>query len=145
MFRVTNNIRKVIALLFLVAVFSTFVFAYLHIKGMAMSEITMPGCPFMDMDSTALCSMSPLEHIEAWQHLLTVTPTTASILLVLLALLIGKKHLYRLRMTAGQSPFILTYYLKRSRDIAVPAIYTNCTYDFHSDLFSQGILHPKLF
>ncbi len=145
MFGVTNATRKVIALLFLVAVFSTFVFAYLHIKGMAMSEIMLPGCPFMDMDSTALCSMSPLEHIEAWQHLLTVTPATASILLVLLALLIGKKHLHRLRIAVEQFPFIFTYYLKRSRDITVLATYTNRTYDFHNDLFSQGILHPKLF
>lgn len=145
MFGAKEIVQKAIAVLFLVAVFSTFVFAYLHIKGMAMSEIALPGCPFMDMGSTALCSMSPLEHIEAWQHLLTATPATATILLVLLALLIGKKHLHCLRMTVEQFPFILTYYFKRSRDITVSAIYINRTYDFHNDLFSQGILHPKLF
>ena len=145
MFGVTDSIRKVIALLFLVAVVSTFVFAYLHIKSVAMSDIAMPGCPFMDKDTSALCTMSPLEHIEAWRHLLTVTPASSAILLILLSLLIGKRKLHLYTKLAEQLPLFARQFLRRALSVTTCSALNSHRNDFHQYLFSRCILHPKLY
>ena len=144
MFSVSESARKAIGILFLVATLSTFVFAYLHIKGMAMSEMTMPGCPFMDTDTSTLCTMSPLEHIEAWQHLLTVTPTTSAILLLLFVLLLGKKKFNVFIKLARQIPLFARQFLEQNFSVIVFSDTHTFRNDFHQQLFSQGILNPKL-
>ncbi len=144
MFLVSKSARKAIGTMFLVATLSTFVFAYLHIKGMAMSEMTMPGCPFMDTDTSTLCTMSPFEHIEAWQHLLTVTPTTSAILLLLFVLLLGKKRFEIFIKLARQVPFFARQFFKRNFSVTVFLNTHTFQNDFHQQLFSQGILNPKL-
>ena len=51
--------------------------------GMSMSsDGHMSECPFMGV--TAVCQMSPSEHISAWQHMFTATTTENTLALLLL-------------------------------------------------------------
>ncbi len=56
----------------------------------------MAGCPFMEM--TAVCQMSPFEHIAAWQNMFTATANEsalATLLLLLFAAIVFVRSLYR--------------------------------------------------
>lgn len=95
----------------------------------------MSGCPFMGM--TAICQMSPIEHIAAWQNMFTSLPFQNSVLLLLLSLL---------------AFFLVLTWIEKIpiRPVSTQTIrYTQRAYislrNPLQELFSSGILNPKLF
>ena len=99
--------------------------------------VGMSDCPFMSHDEV-LCSMSFTDHISAWKTaFLAVSPT-----LTLLLLTVGA-----VALVASVAPNLLF-----KPRYAIPILHRYIqerTYTFSyrplQELFSQGILHPKLF
>lgn len=98
----------------------------------------MGDCPFM-MNQEVLCSMNVNEHIGAWKALFfELIPSTFTILLVLGAAV----------LVTATAPHLLA---KRLLHLIPIHRYRLCS-DVHAhivrplqELFSSGILHPKLF
>ena len=108
---------------------------------MAMGEdgnMTMSNCPFMS-GQAVVCNMDPLEHIAAWQNMFTSIPQQGGLFLILmllasLALVLLWTHLRRPSIDHTHTS---TKFLVR-RDYMPPASPLQ-------ELFSNGILNPKLF
>ena len=108
--------------------------------GMNMGEGgQMSGCPFMGM--TAMCPMSPVEHIAAWQSMFTSIPAQKDALSILLSLLFAIAGLGIVRMWHTLSPpkIISLVPLRKSDQAYIPS------HTFLQEAFSSGILNPKLF
>jgi hypothetical protein len=136
----TKHMRPLATLLlstlFMVLTFS--VPLALHAEHLAPST-PMEHCPFMTHTDT-VCPMSFTAHLAAWQSLLSHIPTSAVSLMLLMSLLLVAlyTHLYaRVQRTIYKEPSQSTYNQTPHRHAA----------SFHQlcELFSQGILHPKLF
>ncbi len=134
---VSTTIKKVVCGFFLLSLLGSFVFVYLHVQGMTNLNMPMFGCPLMD-DTAVVCNMNPIEHIEAWQHMFTALPQIGAILLMALIVALAfslhrllpwlwlSSTLYRFkRVTGGVPRYRIQNHLQ--------------------ELFSQGILNPKLF
>ena len=99
---------------------------------MSMMDCYMPGM-------TAVCTMSPLEHIARWQGMFASTPAqslTLSLLLLVLAVVLG---FICIKQTHSPPLALQKARLSPRRRKYVP---------LHSslqELFSSGILNPKLF
>lgn len=138
MFKGATTAKKFMGLFSLLLLLVSFGFAYFHTQSMSATDIPMPGCPFMNDSKPVLCTMSPLEHIEAWQDMFTAIPTT-EILLLLSLLLFSLFTLHRLPSKWPQS-ILQTFY--------IPQPYRTPRLSFGSYLaqaFSDGVLNPKLF
>lgn len=104
------------------------------------SDGHMPGCPFMG--ENAICGMSPLEHMAAWQSMFVSTLTkifkTHQLLLLVAAIFaafLTMRLLFETALDLLASRQRL--YLKYSYAYAyVPPL---------QEAFSQGILHPKIY
>lgn len=129
--------RRAIAVFVLAAFTLVGGFGVLHV-GMDMDVGgSMSACPFIGM--TALCQMTPLEHIEAWQGMFTSLPWSAGaaalafVLLVLLGLVSAAGVRIRPVRTAYQALRCL-----RRWEYVPPA-------NLLQELFSNGIYNPKYF
>lgn len=97
------------------------------------------GCPFMAHEEV-LCSMSLSEHIGAWKTVFSnlITPTFTLLLTLSVAVL----------LTATKPPHLLIKRLLQSTHICWRQLQCS-TYTYTvrpwQELFSSGILHPKLF
>ncbi|MHB1086805.1 MAG: hypothetical protein ACYCZ0_03600 [Minisyncoccota bacterium] len=95
----------------------------------------MSNCPFMGM--SAICNMTPLQHIAAAQAMLTALPQSSDVLVLLLLLL------------ASIIATTILSNIRRARPRAAPMpIYARREYAPSSPLlesFSNGILNPKVF
>ncbi len=97
----------------------------------------MSDCPFMSHDEV-LCPMSLIDHIAAWQSaFLAVAPT-------IILLLIGAGAV---ALVVSLAPHLIA---PRYKPIPIlPRMLRERTYSFSyrplQELFSNGILHPKLF
>jgi hypothetical protein len=121
---------------FLLLLVSSFSLAYFHTKGMSAMDVPMPGCPFMNDGVAVLCTMSPLEHIEAWQDMFLAIPVTFALLLCLTLLFV---------VAFIHSP---KWSPPRLRALEFTPLYTTQKLSFQSyiqEAFSSGILNPKLF
>lgn len=122
----------------LVAVFGPF-----STLGMEMREDgTMGGCLFTMGTAAEICPMTALDHISAWQQLFISTSEKASSILLLFALLAIATVFYvynkKWRWEELQRNFlVLKLYLKRHASLP--------TYDTLRELFSRGILNPKIY
>ncbi len=137
MFKKSSVMLKVLSGFFLLLVVSSFSFAYFHTQSMSATDMPMPGCPFMNDGTPVLCTMSPLEHIEAWQHMFLALPVAFALLLCVAVLAFALPFLY--------SPNRL---LLRRLQFNFSPLYTNGKPLFQSyiqEAFSSGILNPKLF
>jgi hypothetical protein len=137
MFKSTVMIKKLLGGFSLLLLLTSFGFAYFHTQSMSAQDMPMPGCPFMNDGVPVLCTMSPLEHIEAWQDMFTAVPVTFTLLLCLTLLVFFAPYLYSFKW----SPPL------RSR-FRFTAPYTTSKPTFESyiqEAFSNGILNPKLF
>ncbi len=88
-----------------------------------------PGCPFMP-EEQAICAMTALDHINAWQSAFTVTLQTlfTYILLAVAVLFVWKYY-------SSPDLFFRRLPLRRSEGcVSVP---------LYQELFSSGILNPK--
>ena len=99
---------------------------------MTMEDGTMTGCPYMGM--TALCNMSPLQHLSEWQSMTTATPQeffAAALLLIALAIL---------------SHFIEHLFAPKRTEKLLPRVrYRERVFDPLRLAFARGIIHPKVF
>jgi len=119
--------------LFLGAMFSSLLHTPSHM-GMS-GDIEMTNCPFMSHDS-ALCEMNLASHVGAWK-------TTFLAIIPILNILL---------MSLGSLVLIISFtsnIFSRSKYIE-PRIFNyikECTFIYRplQNLFSQGILHTKLF
>lgn len=138
MFQGATLVKKLMGLFSLLLLLVSFGFAYFHTQNMSAMDVPPPGCPFMTEGQTVLCTMSPLEHIEAWQDMFTAIPAT-EILLLLSLLLFALFTLHRLPSKWPQ-PILQAFY--------IPQPYRTPRLSFSSYLaqaFSDGVLNPKLF
>lgn len=132
--------QKALMIFGMIAFLSLGFFGMSH-SSMAMGpdgNMTMSNCPFMS-GQAVVCNMNPLEHIAAWQSMFTTIPQqdTVAIILMLLAALAMTLLWTHLRRPSIGSTYAPTQLFIRSDYIplATPL----------QELFSNGILNPKLF
>ena len=88
-----------------------------------------PGCPFMPGEQ-AICAMTALDHISAWQSTFTTTlPTLFVYLLLAVAVLFVWKYY------SPPDLFVRQLLPSRNREPISVSLY--------QELFSNGILNPK--
>lgn len=129
--------QRVSTAIFTVVFLSAMFGGLFHVtSGMDMAG-SMPDCPFMTHGET-LCSMGVLDHVGLWQAtFLAVTPSLIVLLFALVTavvLLAVAPNL--LRKQRFREPLFSKELLQR--------IYSY-SYRPLQELFSSGILHPKLF
>lgn len=128
---------KLLSVFVLVVFLGTMFFTLFHMSmGMDMSE-GMAGCPFMSHEQV-ICPMNLADHIGAWESaFVAIVPT----LILLIAIL-------------GSVAFIISIapnLIRKIRYLSLPLnrCFHKRTYAFSyrplQELFSSGILHPKLF
>jgi hypothetical protein len=136
-----STIGKVVLVLGLMAFLSLGIFGMSH-STMSMEpdgSMTMTNCPLMT-GQAVVCNMNPLEHIAAWQNMFTTTlqqngSDVLTLLLVALALtLIWARSLWPRLKQDLQPRFSIIWHRK---EILPPSLL--------QELFSNGILNPKLF
>ena len=135
-----KKVGGVLLTLGLVAFLMIGFFGFSH-SSMAMGEdgnMTMSNCPFMS-GQAAVCNMDPLEHIAAWQSMFTSIPsqtgsTLILMLLAALALAFLWTHLWRPPIDCTYTPS--RFFVRRDYIPPVSPL---------QELFSSGILNPKLF
>lgn len=133
MFSRTSKLTQIV-LSFGIFVFLWVSFVSLSHVGMGMEDgMDMSHCPFMN--DMALCDMSPFEHIGIWQSLFANILTPENAILILLLLVVVSLP-YR---TIFFSP------PKDARIRRIPNHHKIDTPSFLQQLFSKGILNPKLF
>ncbi len=99
---------------------------------MTMSDCYMPGM-------TAVCNMSPLEHVASWQSMFTSTPAQNFTLMLLLLVLVAVISFIWIEQTHSPPLALQRLSLSSRRREYIP---------LHSslqELFSNGILNPKVF
>lgn len=104
--------------------------------GMDMTE-EMSGCPFTAQGET-ICSMSALDHIRTWQSTFVATIPGLTLLLSVLAVTL---------MILSVAPNVLLKPKYRIPVISKEIVERVYTFSYRplQELFSSGILHPKLF
>ena len=131
------GIQKMLRFAFTTAFLSVLFFSLFHMPaGMDMSG-KMSGCPFMSHEEV-LCSMSTLDHLSAWQSAFTAIAPSFTLLLLTLTEVV-------ITLTVAPNLLLRQRYRPQSfsREIR-NRIYT-FSYRPLQELFSSGILHPKLF
>ena len=104
-------------------------------SGMMTGHGDMVGCPLMG-NNAAVCNMSPLERLSAWQNLFAAIPAqnTASILLLLLAVFFAFQ-LRRFLWLLHPSP--QRVYVRTKPEVLL--------YDPLRRFIARGLMHPKIF
>ena len=131
-------VQKMIGAMFFLSLFVSLGFGYLHVKNMSVMDMPMPGCPFM-IDTSVVCSMNPLQHIEAWQHFFTAIPSVGITALVLLLSALA------LCVSPAFSQFLNYPRLELLLRVPAPRTLNVFQLNYLQEFFSQGILNPKLF
>ncbi len=137
MFKGSSVILKAMSGFLLLLVVSSFGFAYFHTQSMSATDVPVSGCPFMNEGTAVLCTMSPLEHIEEWQHMFLAIPVAFALFLCVAVLTFALPFLYSTNRL-----------LLRRFQFNFSPPYTNGKPLFQSYIqaaFSSGILNPKLF
>lgn len=125
----------------LLAITSGFVFVSLF--GLSLGMSTQPNgkmsdCPFAN-NTASICTMSPLEHIAAWQSFFSTLPVKK--MLLIFSLVIFALALFLLPKFFQQFlKYQNLFYLQRCR-------YLQKVFIRHplQEAFSNGILNPKIF
>ena len=98
----------------------------------------MSGCPFME-HGEVLCSMSVFDHFDAWETaFMAIVPTLTVFLSALAAVVVTLAVAPNLVLT---QKFLASRVFVRSR---ITQIFSHSVRPLQ-ELFSNGILHPKLF
>ena len=105
--------------------------------GMDMSGSMSSDCPFMSHEEV-ICSMSTLDHLTAWKSaFMAVLPSRTLLLLAIAAVV----------LVLSVAPNLLRR--QRYRAVLPTRYLSERTYSYFyrplQELFSNGILHPKLF
>lgn len=96
-------------------------------------------CPFMP-GMTSLCQMNPLEHIAAWQSMFSTIPNQQDVLTILLLFLASLAFSLFLIHKATYPPIISDLRARFVHNWTRTSV-TNPL----QELFSSGILNPKIF
>lgn len=130
-------ISKIVMILTLAAFLAVGIFGISHAFGMEMDkEGKMGGCLFIQ--EASICNMNTLEHITAWQSMLTSLPNTVNLLILFLGLVLVS--FLRLRFQPNAPDNLLFAWKRYSLDSNSQSIHNPL-----QELFSRGILHPKLY
>lgn len=135
--RIMSLGNKILAVLLLVLFMSTMFFSLFHLSmGMDMSAETS-GCPFMSHEET-ICPMNLADHIGAWKDVfLSAVPSLALFLFaatsVVFLISTAPNLLHKVRRT-------VSVFYKYIRELTYTFLYR-----LFQELFSGGILNPKLF
>lgn len=135
-----SKVGKILLVLGLIAFLLIGFFGLFH-SSMPMGgdgNMTTSNCPFMS-GQAVVCNMDPLEHIAAWQSMFTSIPsqTGSTLILMLLAALALAFLCTHLRRPPIDRTYTPSRFFVR-RDYIPPASPLQ-------ELFSSGILNPKLF
>lgn len=120
-------LQRLIALLTLAGYLCLVVFGFLHIVHMVHMGTSMRDCPFSEGAHT-ICDMTPLEHLRSLQKSMNVNIAIAKMLLPTLVLVC----IFQIFATVILKRFIIY----KKREVAPMSMY--------QELFSQGILNPKI-
>lgn len=138
MFQGATITKKFMGLFSLLLLLVSFGFAYFHINGISAMDMPMPGCQFMSEGQPVLCTMSPLEHIEAWQDMFTAIPNSE--VLSLLSLLLLALFSFNYPPSRWPQPILRLFYIPQPQ--SGPVLFSA---SYLTEAFSDGILNPKLF
>ncbi len=110
-------------------------------QGMTMGPdgtMAMSNCPFMS-GQAVVCNMNPLEHIAAWQSMFTSTfqQNGSTLILLMLAALALALVWTRSRWPTAQRALRPLFHIARRETYLPPPLL--------QELFSNGILNPKIF
>ena len=107
---------------------------------MLIMDSSMSDCPLMP-DAT-VCTMTPLEHVGAWQAVFTSLPHSGSIFQILFLLVVASVYAYHLiRFQSISTPLHHVFSLhdrRFYRNQFSPVLHLQ-------EAFSEGILNTKLF
>jgi hypothetical protein len=130
-------VTRILSITLLTFFLGTMFFGLFHMSmGMDMSE-GMSDCPFMSHEEV-ICPMNLADHIGAWKSVfLSVAPTLTLLLAVAgIAVFVVSVAPNLLRMTQYASPLLHRYLRTRTYTFSYRPL---------QELFSNGILHPKLY
>jgi len=103
----------------------------------------MSSCPFMDIGGAVVCKMSPLEHIEAWQNMFTATVSSKTVDTLALLLLVT---IIFAAFTTMRLPFnAMLALLEAHQKLYARRAFAPAHVNPMQELFSQGILNPKVY
>lgn len=96
-------------------------------------------CPFGG-HSVSMCQMNPMEHIQEWQSMFTMLPVKSvlTLLFAILALIAIRTLKLRIKVPLPELPSLLF----KNHSVRTNNFRRR---SFLIDVFSRGILHPKLF
>lgn len=97
----------------------------------------MSGCPFMGM--AAICNMTPLEHISAWQNMFTTLPQQKDLFALLFALFGAVAAFLWMKYRFDPPSKAVVPIQKISYQAYIPLATAL------QELFARGILNPKPF
>jgi len=120
-----------------VLLFSTFVL-FFHMASMAKETVSVGMCPF-SAQSSSVCAMTPVEHIQAWQSMFAALPLSEMV--TLFSLLLAGIFFARAFRSQAIDLFALSsrqgYRFAYATQYVAPRPL--------QEAFSTGILNPKLF
>lgn len=137
MFSRTSKLTQIV-LSFGIFAFLAVSFLSLSHFGMSMGmdgDMSMSSCPFMN--EMTMCDMSPFEHMGIWQSLFANILTPENAILVLLLLVALSFPLWAHLFSPPKHTFTQIRHIHDDSQRG--------TLSFLQQLFSQGILNPKLF
>ncbi|OGF27191.1 hypothetical protein A2477_02755 [Candidatus Falkowbacteria bacterium RIFOXYC2_FULL_47_12] len=94
-------------------------------------------CPFMG-EAMSLCPMSVMDHISSWKQMFSALPTVELLTLIAAVVIIASFGLKKLADSAAARLAYWYHYYKKKRTLEK-------FFNYFNSLFSQGILHPKLY
>lgn len=92
------------------------------------------GCT-ITLGEHVICAMNPFEYLSVWQSIFTVPPTLITSILLLVIALGLALYTHIKRDILGPPKITSSQEVSRRFTFCIPDLYT--------ELFSQGILHPK--
>lgn len=129
--------RKVGTLVFTLLFLGTMFGSLFHMSmGMDMTG-EMSGCPFMSQ-SEVICQMNLADHIKAWQSAFSAVVPLLTLLLSALVAAV---------LVLSIAPNLLLKYKFREPTLSRGLQHRTYSYSYRpfQELFSNGILHPKLY
>lgn len=129
--------RKLTTLVFTLLFLGTMFGSLFHMSmGMDMTG-EMSGCPFM-LQSEVICQMNLADHIEAWQSAFSAVVPLLTLLLSALAAAV---------LILSVAPNLLLKQKFREPPFSRELLHRTYSYSYRpfQELFSNGILHPKLY
>lgn len=102
-------------------------------------ESTTGNCPFAPNHPMSICQMNPMEHIQEWQSMFTMLPVE-NMSLIIFALFAFLAITYLKFWNRFSAPEPSLYILNSS-----PSLLSFQIFSPLKELFSKGILNPKIF